>query len=128
MITFTLPLPNAKLSANARTHWRTKAPLTKEHRLLACMTATQARLKYGCKITEVKHLKVTYDRSCTMVGRKKVPVGYRPHDKDNAISALKAYQDGIADGLGVNDRDFGGFSFEWGFSGTAGVTFEVVVK
>lgn len=130
MITFTLPLPSSALCANnsRHGHWGGRSKPTREARAFACLVATQARIKYGKPVTEVKHLKVTYDRSCTMVGRKKLPVGYRPHDKDNAISALKAYQDGIADGLGVNDRDFGGFSFEWGFSGTAGVTFEVVVK
>lgn len=127
MITFTLPLPSAALCANARTHWRSKAPITKAARELACLAATQARIKHGAPITGVKHFKVIYDRSYKIVGRKMMPLGYRPYDRDNAISALKAYQDGIADGLGVNDRDFGGFTFEWGFSGTAGVTFEVTV-
>ena len=125
MITFTLPLPSAKLCANARTHWRSKAPITKAARELACLTATQARIKHG-GIDRVSSIKVTYDKSYTMMGRNKFPAGYRPSDRDNAIGVLKAYLDGIADGLGVNDRDFGPLTLDWG-TGNPGVTFEVVV-
>lgn len=124
MITIALPLPNAKLSPNGHWHWRTKAPLTKEHRLLACMTATQARLKYGCKITGVESVKVVYDVS----GKRVVNPGYRPHDFDNALGVCKAYLDGIADGLGVNDKDFGSVSIDIVKAQNPGVTFEVVVK
>ena len=92
-----LPLPDRRLSPNARTHWRSKAAATKALRQAArdaaaiAMRSTDEPLPMGAaKVT------VTYrvaDR--------------RRRDRDNLLAMLKAAFDGIADaGLVEDDADF----------------------
>jgi crossover junction endodeoxyribonuclease RusA len=89
-MTITLPLPSAKLSPNARVHWRTRAALTKLHR---------QRAKF---------------RTLEAAGLSTPPAfaGYslafhwpndRRRDDDNAEASTKAYRDGIADALHLDD-------------------------
>jgi crossover junction endodeoxyribonuclease RusA len=81
-----LPWPPAPLWPNARPHWAQKAKATKAARF------TAKALLIGVAPGPVR---ITF---CPK------PLGPKP-DRDNCISACKAYQDGIADALGVNDRD-----------------------
>ena len=91
-ITFELEYPNAKLSPNARTHHMQKANITKKVRsdakLIALSAGAGSLDKIGLQI------RVTF-----------YPATNRRRDEDNVIGAFKAYRDGIADALGVDDAD-----------------------
>lgn len=100
MTAISLPWPDAKLSPNWRGHWARKAPVTKRARAAAwaATKAAGARVEHDGPVA----LRVTFhapDR--------------RHRDRDNCIAACKAYMDGLADGLGVNDRRFQP-TYAWG--------------
>lgn len=90
-MTITLPLPSPKLSPNGRTHWRAKSQLTKLHRHRAKL-ATLALLPGDTRPTFTRYTLAFYfpDR--------------RHRDDDNAAASCKAYRDGIADALGIDDH------------------------
>lgn len=90
-MTLVLPIPNSGLWPNSRTHWRRKSALTKAHRALSKVLTLEA------------------------LGGKPAPAftGYtlifhfkdaRNRDDDNATASCKAYRDGIADALKVDDN------------------------
>lgn len=81
-----LPYPYAALWPNARPHWAAKAKATKAYRFAAKVLLCGA---------DVGPVRVTF---CPK-SRGPIP------DMDNCIAASKALQDGLADALGVNDRD-----------------------
>lgn len=85
-VTATLPLRIVSV-ANLREHWATKAKRTSEHRL-----TTWAELK-RC------------ERPIGQITVRLVRIAPRPLDDDNLRSAFKAVRDGVADWLGVDDRD-----------------------
>lgn len=91
-ITFELEYPNPKLSPNARTHYRPKAVATAAARALARISAINA----GASKIEKDRIQVRVDF---------YPSTRRRRDEDNVIGAFKAYRDGIADALGVDDSD-----------------------
>lgn len=85
----TLPLPSAGLSPNARGHWRTRHMLTRKHKDLANLVT---RSNIG-------------DPRPTYIGYTLAffwPTSRR-RDDDNASARCKAYRDGIAMALGVDD-------------------------
>lgn len=93
----TLPWPDKALSPNSRVHWGRKAAAVKAARAVAHLTAQANGI--GPKSVE------GYD------GKLHLWIDYYPKtrnypDADNCLSASKAYLDGIADALGVNDRRF----------------------
>lgn len=93
----TLPFPDKSLSPNSRAHWAVKASHVKEARRYALMMARAA----GYDSNMFKG----YD------GRIHVWIDYYAKtknypDHDNCLSASKAYLDGIADALGINDKRF----------------------
>ena len=97
-MTFDLPYPPAKLSPNARLHWAQKAKLVR-----------------GCRVESwAIVLKATHGaRDAIEAMPRPLPVLIRFHppdkrrrDRDNAISAFKAFADGIADAIGVDDADW----------------------
>lgn len=92
-----LPYPHKTLWPNGRGHWRAVHRETQKHRQWAQFATLEAMDHHAVAegfvptgITIRVHAK---------------PTGPYP-DKDNCIAACKAMLDGIADGLGVNDRDF----------------------
>ena len=94
-LTITIPLPDASLSPNSRSHWGKKARHTKDYRN-AAMLATKAALqrtrppgwlKAECKVS-----------AFYAVSRRR--------DTDNLIASLKSAFDGIAD-TGVISNDSG---------------------
>ena len=96
MITIDLPWPAAILWPNGpqprnRGHY---AAVTKKHRNLAGWATLEA----------LEGAKGFVPGKITLRVFAK-PRGPLP-DRDNCIAACKAMLDGIADGLGVNDRDF----------------------
>lgn len=95
-MTITLPLPDKRLSPNARCHWAIKAALNKRARL----TARLKTLSDG-------------EFYLRLSGRFPDYTGYhlafywpdaRRRDDDNAMASTKAYRDGIADALGIDDH------------------------
>lgn len=96
-MTLELPFPHKALWPNGRTHWATKSRETKKHKLWA-HTAMRAMLPPSfAHDGSPLRLRATFFPK---------PKGPEP-DKDNASASLKAYQDGIAAALGVDDRHFG---------------------
>ena len=86
-----LPWPHKSLSPNARVHWAEKARQTKKAREWAQWVSCS----YGpIEATELK-VTVTFN-----------PPTKRYRDADNLIASCKAYFDGIADSLEVNDHKF----------------------
>lgn len=83
-----------RLSPNARVHWRTLAKVKKETKEIASLYARQA--VQGIDPTGVEH--ATYHIE---LGKAK---GEKQKDADNLTASVKAQLDGIAEGLGVDDR------------------------
>lgn len=91
-ITIELPWPPRELSPNARTHWGRKSKIAKSYRF-ACGTLTKAA---GFKAPEGKlYFWVTF-----------CPPNRRSRDDDNLLASFKSGRDGVADGLGIDDKNF----------------------
>ena len=99
-----LPWPPRALSPNARTHWAAKAKAAKTYRMqCAAMTraffagqdggalALQSAVSNGATI----HLFIDF-----------IPPDWRARDDDNLVAAFKAGRDGIAQAMGIDDRNF----------------------
>lgn len=89
-----LPWPDKRLSPNARVHWATKAKAVRKARSDA-------------------HYRVLSTHRPHVAGRWGLRVHYTFHaadnrrrDLDNLIASTKAYTDGIAQGLNVDDSTF----------------------
>jgi Holliday junction resolvase RusA-like endonuclease len=93
-ITITLPLPDRKLSPNARCHWRAKAPVTKQHRRAAGLKAWETLANQP-----PPHWKLAKMQVKAYFPTKRFP------DFDNFGAMLKAYRDGLEDaGIIENDK------------------------
>lgn len=99
-ISVTLPWPPKELSPNDGSHWAVKAPFKKALRR-DCWLLTLAEYQKAKK----SGLRIDPDRPVTLSVLFVRP-DRRHHDKDNLMARSKALFDGIADGLGVNDRIF----------------------
>ncbi len=94
-----LPWPDKILSPNARKHYRVVAPVkaaAREYAAKATWAAAPAMVRSAVASGEGK-IELTV---------KFFPPDKRHRDDDNMIGSFKAARDGIADGLGVNDRRF----------------------
>jgi len=94
MITLQLAWPDKALSPNGRPHRMAKARMVKLHRTAAWAVTLEALA--GKKWAE----KVAY-LSWTFHPKTKNAV-----DIDNCIASQKAHADGIADALGIDDKNF----------------------
>lgn len=95
-MTITLPLPDPGLSPNARLHWAQKRKLVEQARYdgwIATMEVWRpmAPLPLPARIP----LSLSF-----------VVPDHRRRDLDNLVSSCKAYLDGVADALGVDDSRF----------------------
>ncbi len=88
----TLPWPDKRLSPNARVHWATKAKATK---LAKCFAHWKVLEQTACKGGAQTSVAYTFH-----------PGSKRRRDLDNAIASTKAYTDGIASALQVDDSTF----------------------
>ena len=95
-IQLTLPWPPKELSPNNTGHWARKAKARKAYRT-ACRRITEAWQGVAPSLgpDDVLGLVLTF-----------YPPDKRAHDWDNLIARMKNGIDGVADGLGVNDRLF----------------------
>jgi len=91
-----LPWPHKDLSPNARPKWRDKARAVKNARHTAMLLAFRAGWK-GMPLPEGR-LILWID--CYQAPGKKLP------DDDNMVGRCKAYRDGIAQLLGIDDGRF----------------------
>jgi crossover junction endodeoxyribonuclease RusA len=101
-----LPWPPKVLSPNARTHWAEKARKTKMARTLAWGLTAQAlgpQLRTYASDGDIL-LKVTLEPPMR---------GGAIPDEDNIMASLKAYRDGIASALGINDSRFRNERLVW---------------
>lgn len=96
-----LPWPDARLSPNARVH----------HQVLAA-AKKQARKDGAYATLEAMHGRIGATRA-HFAGDFGIPMRIlfvppdkRLRDADNALASMKAYLDGIADALAVNDERF----------------------
>jgi crossover junction endodeoxyribonuclease RusA len=95
-----LPWPAKALHPNQRPHWSKKAAATKAARFAARETAkTIGRI-------DAEAIRVTCVFSPPMIKRNR--------DADNLIAACKAYFDGIADAIGMDDSRFRHQAPVWG--------------
>jgi hypothetical protein len=88
-----LPFPPSSLSGHAKGHWRAKAEITRKHRNWARLATLDAKVKGVPDDGDIR-IHVLF-----------VPPDRRS-DRANFPVRMKAYFDGIADALGVNDRRF----------------------
>ena len=93
MIAITLPWPANDLRPNARPHWAAKARAVKKARIEAAWSCKAAGIRKGDPDIP-QALRVTAVFS---------PPTSHARDDDNMLSACKAYFDGIADFIGVDD-------------------------
>jgi crossover junction endodeoxyribonuclease RusA len=91
-VTITLPFPSAALGQNARDHWRVRAQATKQARSLA--RAETSRQVGSCKPVLIGDI----------VARMTIVPPNHRHDSWNVVASLKAYVDGMADALEINDK------------------------
>jgi crossover junction endodeoxyribonuclease RusA len=100
MTTIRLPWPSPILSPNGRAHWAKKAKAVKAAREAAhWLTWNHVGRNMGWQGVQ---LSVTF-----------CPPDRRRRDDDNATGAFKAYRDGIADALGIDDHKFKP-TYAWG--------------
>jgi crossover junction endodeoxyribonuclease RusA len=95
MITITLPIPDRRLSPNARVHWAARSKATKAARTMAFVhtCSTWGALTPRPKWPKARMRVTLYHKT------KRTP------DPANFMATLKAYEDGIADaGIVANDR------------------------
>lgn len=91
--TVSLPWPDKALSPNGRVHWATKARATKTAKTMA---AALTRVEMKTKPTWLSAwLEYAFH-----------PKTAHAIDLDNCIASAKAYQDGIAIALGIDDAKF----------------------
>ncbi|WP_249343617.1 endonuclease [Delftia sp. PE138] len=93
MLEITLPWPPKELSPNARIHWAQLAKAKKAYRAACAWTAREqgARALQDDKL----HLSLTF-----------YPPSRRAFDLDNALARMKSGLDGLADVLGVDDKNW----------------------
>lgn len=89
--TLYLPWPNKVLSPNARVHWSVLAKAKKKAKSDAYFIARAAGL-HGIKTSAVT-VQYTF-----------FPPDRHARDDDNLVGSMKAFRDGIASAMGVDDR------------------------
>lgn len=94
-LTLDLPWPAPALSPNARQHWATAARAKKAYRARCRAIATQAGVGgLPAGLTRVAAF-LTF-----------LPPDRRGRDWDNMLASMKSGLDGLADAVGINDRDW----------------------
>lgn len=88
-----LPWPPKILGGNGRGHWAAKHKAVKAARAEAAKATLAAGCKLSNPVTVYLHVKF-------------IPPGNYNYDDDNLIHRFKAYRDGIADALRLDDFHF----------------------
>lgn len=96
-LSITLPWPHQDLSPNSRVHWAKLAQRkakAKQDAYWATKHAGEGSLPPSAEISRIR------------LSLRFAPPSNRHYDLDGLISRFKAAQDGIAQAIGVNDRNF----------------------
>lgn len=93
MIEIELPWPPKEVSPNQRLHWTKVAEAKRVYRT-ACHLITRPKCK--TRLAGRHHITLTFFP----------PNDWRQRDLDNLLASMKAGLDGVADALGINDREF----------------------
>lgn len=93
LVSFTIPIRTVS-EANARGHWAGKARRAKAHRFAANAHAL-AHL-------DARTRRLVLEGGCVVTLTRIAP---RSLDSDNLATSQKSARDGIADALGIDDRD-----------------------
>ena len=97
-VTITIPMTiPAGLSPNARMHWGPRSRLTRQAREAAYYATRQAYVEDDGPIPSAGPL--TLHVAVAWEGRR------RTQDDDNVWAGLKPFRDGIADALGIDDKN-----------------------
>lgn len=91
-----LPFPAKCLWPNGRSHWATKARAFKKAKEFAYY---RTRENYPMRVCDASDKRVNWSVTIHPKTRNVI-------DDDNARASLKAYQDGLALALGVDDSQF----------------------
>ena len=91
-----LPFPSNKLSPNGRFHWAVVAKAKKEARSTAYYLTKEVLKGSECVVTH----------GYVAVSLEFQPPSRRSYDLDGLLSRSKAYLDGIADAIGIDDKHF----------------------
>lgn len=101
-IVIRLPWFDGRLNPNARVPWRAKAPVVAEARATAYFETLQQVAGKSLRVDAVPVL-LTF-----------CPPDHRGRDMDNCHASIKAFLDGIAQALDINDRAFHPVTLDWG--------------
>lgn len=93
MLMIELPFPDKILWPNGRGHHMAKHRAFQKHKMWA----------FGAAMAELRGAKADGPVSWSVTVHPKTR---HPVDDDNARASLKAYQDGIAQALGIDDKHF----------------------
>jgi hypothetical protein len=99
MIRVELPYPHKALWPNGRAHWAAKAKQTGIHRHMGAIALRYAQQSGAEADLEQRPIPI----KLVVHPKAKGPLP----DADNCAASIKAYLDGIADALKVNDKAFG---------------------
>lgn len=91
LIVVTIPIRTVS-EANSHQHWRHRQKRAKSQRVTA----------YACTRTDIIESRIPGDRALVVTLTRISP---RPLDDDNLASSQKHVRDGVADALGIDDRD-----------------------
>lgn len=94
-ITIPIPLRTANPLNGSHQHWAVKARTRKQQRCTVCLVVGSFLQGAGFTMLPQSAVRVTIARLAPSSGL----------DDDNLRAALKAVRDGVADALGVDDRD-----------------------
>lgn len=90
-----LPWPSKELSPNTRNHWAKRSKAAKNARRYAFLLAVSHGWRQAQIPNQRLHLWIDF-----------YPPTKRMPDDDNMLSRCKAYRDGLADALGIDDKRF----------------------
>jgi crossover junction endodeoxyribonuclease RusA len=90
-ISFILPFPPSELNPNKRLHWAAKKNIKNNEKEIGFRLASAYRgqIKGDVPLSLIFHAETK-----------------RSYDLDNALASCKAVIDGLASGLGINDKQF----------------------
>lgn len=110
----TLSWPDKHLSPNDRSHWAKKAPIKAAYRNEGYWKAQ----KLGVTLPpERHHISIIF-----------YPPTNAHRDIDNCLASLKNALDGIADGLGINDKYFRPITIDFGDADKLNARVEIDIK
>ncbi len=95
-----LQWPDSRLSPNGRAFRLEKNNIAQDHKLHAITKTVAAMKEAGIKRNDVR------PKGMLLVQLVVLPPSKRRRDEDNLLATCKAYLDGIAFGLKVNDCNF----------------------